>query len=129
MKNLRGLSLILGASLLGVGIATLVTNPDRASYETYATRRLTAHLQDEVCPQAGILEDLCDSALRDNQPQIQEFIANNTERENFLFWSIYKTELSAGDLVPGAIRSVVPAYYFETVGVFSSFYTYEAKQI
>jgi hypothetical protein len=128
MKNLHGLAFILGASLLGIGVATFVTNPDQASYETYATRRLTAHLQDQVCPQAGILEDVCNSALRDNQPQIRQFIADNTERRNFLFWSIYETNLSAGELLPTVIRTVIPEYHFETIGVFSSFYTYEAKR-
>lgn len=129
MKNLRGLAYILGASLLGIGVATFVTNPAQASYETYATRRLTAHLSENVCTKAGILADVCRSALSDNQSQIKQFISNNTDRQNFLFWSVYKTDLAAGDLLPSALRDAVPAYHFETVGIFSSFYTYEAERL
>lgn len=129
MKNLRGLAYILGASLLGIGVATFVTNPDQASYETYATRRLTAHLEENVCVRAGILAELCDSALRDNQAQIKRFISTNTDRQNFLFWSVYKTDLAAGELLPSALQGSIPSYHFETVGIFSSFYTYQAERL
>lgn len=129
MKNLRGLAYILGVSLLGIGVATVVTNPLQASYEIYATRRLTAYLEENVCIKAGILSDVCDSALRDNQPQIKQFISTNTDRQNFLFWSIYKTDLDAGNLLPSALRGAVPAYHFESIGIFSSFYTYQAEKL
>jgi len=129
MKNLRGLAYILGASLLGIGVATFVTNPDQASYEIYATRRLTVHLEENVCIKAGILAEICNSALRDNQPQIKQFIASSTDRQNFGLWSIYTTDLSAGDLLPAALQGAVPDYHFETVGIFSGFYTYKAERI
>jgi hypothetical protein len=129
MKNLRGLAYVIGASLLGIGVATFVTNPDQSSYEAYATRRLTAYLDEQVCAKAGILSNVCESALRDNQSQIKQFIANNTDRQNFLFWSIYKTDLAAGELLPSALQDAVPAYHFETVGLFSSFYTYTAERL
>lgn len=129
MKNLRVLAYILGASLLGIGVATFVTNPQQSSYEVYATRRLTTYLGANVCTEAGILSSVCNSALNDNQSQIKKFIATNTDRQNFLFWSIYKTDLAAGDLLPSALQDAVPAYHFETVGIFSSFYTYEAERL
>lgn len=129
MKSSRGFAYVVGVCLLGIGVATAVTNPGQASYEAYATRRLTAYLQDEVCPKAGILEDTCSSALVDNQAQIRQFVGRNTERQNFVFWSIYQTELSLGDALPSIVSDLVPSYYFESVGIFSSFYTYKAERI
>lgn len=129
MRKLHGFAYILGVSLLGIGVATVITNPDRASYEAYASRRLTAYLQENVCGKAGILEDPCEAAIRDNQSQIQQFIANGTERQNFLFISIYTTNLSVDELLPSIARGLVPSYRFETVGVFSSFYTYRADRL
>ena len=129
MKNIRGLLLIVGASLLGIGVATVVTNPGQAQYEDYATRQLTAYLQQNVCPNTAILDGICSSALRDNQSQIRRFISTNTERQNYLFWSVYQTDLAPGELLPSVIGDTLPAYHFETIGVFSSFHTYKADRI
>ncbi|GAB4227498.1 MAG: hypothetical protein Kow00121_56240 [Elainellaceae cyanobacterium] len=129
MKRLHGYAYILGASLLGIGVATIVTNPDQDSYEAYASQRLSIYLQDNVCNRASILESTCESALRDNQPQIQQFITQGTERQNYLFWSVYRTNLSVDELLPSVVQGLVPSYHFETVGIFSSFYTYRAEQI
>lgn len=129
MKNLRGLAYIIGVSLLGVGVATIVTNPDQAGYERYAAQRLTVYLQENACAKAGILEDTCESALRDNQDQLRQFISTNTERHNYGLWSIYETNLSPDDILPSAVSGLLPSYHFETVGVFSSFYTYKADRI
>ncbi|WP_416667588.1 DUF4359 domain-containing protein [Egbenema bharatensis] len=129
MKNLRGLLYVVGASLLGIGVATVVTNPRQAQYEEYATRQLSAYLQQNVCPNAAILDSLCRSAVRDNQAQIRGLIAANTERQNYLFWSVYQTELAPGELLPPVIGGTLPAYHFESVGVFSSFHTYRADRI
>lgn len=126
---MRGLLYVIGASLLGIGVATVVTNPGQAPYETYATQQLSTYLQQEVCPNTVIIDNLCRSAVRDNQSQIRQFIATNTERQNYLFWSIYKTDLAPGELLPPAIGSSLPAYHFETIGIFSSFHTYKADRI
>lgn len=125
----QGLLYFLGASLLGIGVATAVTNPGQARYEDYASQRLTTYLEQEVCPKAGVLESPCRGALRDNQSQIKKFIADNTDRQNFLFWSIYKTNLSPGELLPPVVSGLLPAYHFETVGVFSSFHIYKAEKV
>jgi hypothetical protein len=129
MKNMRGLFYVIGASLLGIGVATVVTNPHQARYETYATQQLSTYLQQEVCPNTVIIDSLCRSAVRDNQAQIRRFIATNTERENYIFWSIYKTDLAPGELLPPAIGGSLPAYHFETIGIFSSFHTYKAERL
>lgn len=127
--KLKGLAYVLGASLLGIGIATLITNPSPERYERYAAEKLSLYLQDNLCAQAGVLESTCESALISNQTQIQNLIADNTDRQNFGFWSVYTTDLNPGELLPAVISGLLPAYHFETVGVFSSFYTYEAEEV
>ncbi|NJO41253.1 MAG: DUF4359 domain-containing protein [Cyanobacteria bacterium CRU_2_1] len=129
MKNLKAVAYFLAASLLGIGVATAVTNPNRESYENYATRRITAHLQENTCTDAGLLKSVCSSFLEDNQAQINEFVAVNTKQQNFLFWSIYKTDLSLKESLPSIAKDLIPSYHFETVGIFSSFFTYRAQRI
>ncbi|MBD0389868.1 MAG: DUF4359 domain-containing protein, partial [Nostoc sp. C3-bin3] len=52
--------------------------------------------------------------------QIQEIIARTTERQNYIIFSIYRTDLK--------ISSWIPSYKFETVGAFDQFYTYTAEK-
>lgn len=127
--KLQGLAYILGASLLGIGVATAVTNPSPERYEIFAAQTLSAYLQKNVCSKAGVLENTCESAIQDNQPQLKKFIADNTQRQNFLFWSIYKTDLAPGELLPPVVGGLLPAYHFETVGVFSGFHIYQANKV
>ncbi|MDJ0899337.1 MAG: DUF4359 domain-containing protein [Xenococcus sp. MO_188.B8] len=108
------LGLILSGSIL------LITNPGNRNYEQYASTKLNNYLKDNVCSEATknlrkpclILVDLA-------RPQLNFAIANQTQRQNFLFFSIYQTDLS--------IPSALPDYHFETLGIFDKFYTYSAE--
>ncbi|MBC7970311.1 MAG: DUF4359 domain-containing protein [Verrucomicrobia bacterium] len=125
-------------ALTGLGVALALTNPTKPAYNRYATERLTLYLNDNVCPQApnilgNNLQDQCVELLKENQADIRKLITQNTEQSNFLFLSLYTTNLSAYDLLPRDIRQFVspqllPAYTFETVGVFQSFHTYKARR-
>jgi Domain of unknown function (DUF4359) len=120
---------LLGLVLVGLGVAMAVTNPGQDSYEEYATQQLTAYLRDNTCADAGeLLRAGCNQLLNENQSEIQELIAANTERQNFGVVSLYKTDLSVGELLPSFLRSAVPSYRFETVGVLSSFHVVKAKK-
>ena len=44
----------------------------------------------------------------------------NTRQQNFIFFSIYTTDLS--------VSSMIPSYHFETVGALQNFYTYKAQE-
>jgi hypothetical protein len=120
---------LLGLVLAGLGVAMAVTNPGQDSYEEYATQQLTTYLRDNTCADAGeLLRAGCNQLLNENQSEIQELIAANTERQNFGVVSLYKTDLSVGELLPSFLRSAVPSYRFETVGVLSSFHVVKAKK-
>jgi hypothetical protein len=120
---------LFSMALVGLGVAMAVTNPSQAGYEAYATQKLTQYLRDNTCAEAGkVLEDSCNKLIRENQSEIKDIIASNTQRENFWVVSVYKTDLSVGQLLPSFLSGLVPSYHFETVGLFSNFHIVEAKK-
>ncbi|MBN3881015.1 MULTISPECIES: DUF4359 domain-containing protein [unclassified Nostoc] len=113
----------VGLAALGVTMAK--TNPGQVEYEEYAVQRLTKYLKTDVCKKTtNIIENLirfnCDKLVDSANPQIQEIIARTTERQDFLIFSVYRTDLK--------INSWIPSYKFETVGAFDQFYTYTAEE-
>jgi hypothetical protein len=128
MKGIKVLLYVILMSVLGLGVAMFVTNPDQAKYDEYAAKQLSAYMKDNLCKKADGLEESCNNLLRDNEAEIKTFISEHTERENYGVVSLYKTDLSVDGFVPFFLRSFVPEYHFETVGVFGSFHTYESKE-
>lgn len=115
-----------GITLTGLAGLMVISNPEPKAYEQYATEELTVYLKDKVCNQmpqvlGGILQGHCRNIVDTGKPQIKELVAQKTERQNFLLFSIYRTELS--------LPSPVPSYCFETIAGFEHFYTYQAEQL
>ncbi|MEH2437421.1 MAG: DUF4359 domain-containing protein [Nostoc sp.] len=113
------------AGLAALGMTMANTNPSQVEYEEYAVQRLTEYLKTDVCKKTtNIIENLirfnCDKLVDSANPQIQEIIARTTERQNYIIFSIYRTDLK--------INSWLPSYKFETVGAFDQFYTYTAEK-
>jgi hypothetical protein len=126
MKVLQIVTAIGGVAVLGLGAAMAVTNPDRDAYEEYAVEKLTTYLKDDACPQApkvfgDLLQRQCKTLVDTGRPQIQQIIAKTTQQQNFIFFSIYRTNLEIGP--------ILPVYHFETVGVFQKFYIYQAQKL
>lgn len=110
------------ATLAGLGIAMAITNPSQSDYEEYAIAQLTAYLKDNTCTQTlkdwdNFIEHSCTLLVDIGRPQLQKIIVDNTKDRNFIFFSIYRTELS--------ISPLLPAYRFETVAALQKFYTYQ----
>lgn len=113
------------AGLAALGVAMAKTNPSQVEYEEYAVQRLTEYLKTDVCKKTtNFIENLirfnCDKLVDSANPQIQEILARTTERQNYIIFSIYRTNLT--------INSWIPSYKFETVGAFDQFYTYTAEK-
>ena len=113
------------AGLAALGVAMAKTNPSQVEYEEYAVQRLTKYLKTDVCKKTtNFIENLirfnCDNLVDSANPQIQEILARTTERQNYIIFSIYRTDLK--------INSWIPSYKFETVGAFDQFYTYTAEK-
>ncbi|MBF2027837.1 MAG: DUF4359 domain-containing protein [Oscillatoriales cyanobacterium C42_A2020_001] len=111
------------ASITSLGIVMAVTNPSQAAYETYATQKIVTLLDRNVCAEAptafGLRND-CKNLLKTNRSKIREFVADSTERRDFLFFSVYTTRLS--------VASFLPTYRVETIGAFHQFQIYETIQ-
>lgn len=111
------------AGLVGLGIFMAMTNPDQSAYDTFTTQRLAAFLRENVCaeaPETFNLRHDCLALIQNNRSQLQEFVSKNTYRRNFVFFSVYTTELS--------VAPFVPTYRVQTIGVFNNFYIYDATQ-
>lgn len=113
------------AGLAALGVTMAKTNPSQVEYEEYAVQRLTKYLKTDVCKKStNFIENLihfnCDKLVDSANPQIQEIIARTTERQNYIIFSIYRTDLK--------INSLIPSYKFETVGALDQFYTYTAEK-
>ncbi|MHC5598571.1 MAG: DUF4359 domain-containing protein [Nostoc sp.] len=113
------------AGLAALGVTMAKTNPNQLEYEEYAVQRLTKYLKTDVCKKTtNIIENLihfnCEKLVDSANPQMQEIIARTTERQNYIIFSIYRTDLK--------INSWMPSYRFETVGAFEQFYTYTAEE-
>lgn len=121
MRRLKLAAIVGGLALIGVGGVLALTNPNQENYEAFATQKLTTYLGDNVCIKAPFgLKEQCKSALVSNRAEIQKLISDGTRQQNYLFFSIYTTDLS--------LTSLLPSYHFETVAVFQQFYVYQAKQ-
>ncbi|NJM69517.1 MAG: DUF4359 domain-containing protein [Scytonema sp. RU_4_4] len=114
---------VVGVTVLGMAMAN--TNPNQTKYEDYAVQRLTEYLQSNVCKKSpNLFENFihwnCDKLLEAANPRMKEIISLSTEKQDFIIFSIYRTDLKLNDLVP--------SYQFETVGAFDNFYTYSAQK-
>jgi hypothetical protein len=125
MKNMKPLALWGLIILGGVGSAMAITNPSPVAYEEFAVLRLTEYLKQEVCSQAptllgNSLQAQCLAVVNSSQPQLKQIIARSTQQQNFLLFSIYKTEL--------AVSPMLPSYHVETLAILRSFHIYKTEQ-
>lgn len=125
MKSLKIITYIGVAAIAGLGVVMAITNPSQASYEKFAVQQLTEYLKKDVCQKApkvfgNLLQRNCSVLVDSSRPQMQQIIAQTTQKQNFLFFSIYRTDLS--------INPFIPTYHFETVGLFQNFYIYTAEE-
>lgn len=111
-----------------------VTNPDQDSYNQYAARLLSQQLQEKECVKLDdSFRDLCKLLERkEGQSLLRQLVSKNTQRQNFLLGSIYKTNLSTRDVVPSFLNNLLslPAitYEAESIGLFGQFQTYRIDQ-
>jgi Domain of unknown function (DUF4359) len=123
MKPLKLIAIMGGALLIGASGILAATNPDQTSYESFAATQLTHYLGQEVCGDAA--KDLglgqeCEKLLRSRQSAIRRLVARQTERQNFLLFSIYRTNLE--------LMAFLPSYQFETVAALGQFHIYKSEK-
>lgn len=128
---------VLAATLVLAGaIALTATNPTSEDYETFAVEQAKDYLKTEVCPEklpliGNALEEECQTFLDSEaaQPQLRAVIASGTDRQNFVLFSLYRTELAIDTLFPFIPRGLVPAYEIKSVGLARSLHLYGADSL
>lgn len=119
--SLKAMMTAFGAiATTSFGAIMMATNPSQAAYETYATSQVVTLLNHEVCADApksfGVQND-CKALVNAHQSQIRQLIAENTQQRDFVFFSVYTTDVS--------VAAFLPEYRVETVGAFRQFHIYE----
>jgi len=122
MNALRVVTAIGGTVLTALGVTMALTNPGQDTYEKFAVEQLTIYLKTEGCTQVPVilgdsLQRQCKTLVDKNRPQIEQLVSKTTQRQNFIVFSIYRTNLEVG--------SFLPVYRFETLGVFQKLYIYK----
>jgi Domain of unknown function (DUF4359) len=121
---MRRWQIILVSIVAGCGFGGLMalTNPDRSAYESYAVDRI-GDLAKEECDHApaglGVLiQETCRTAIAAYKPHLQPLLATTTSRQNWLLFSIYRSDIS------------IPAVNFqarvEAIGILDRFFVYKA---
>lgn len=105
---------ISGILFLALGIILMLTNPSQKRYEEFATKQLILYLKENVCNKKSadlaeaLKSQMCNLMVDTGQKQLPQVIGKTTQRHNYLFLSIYETNLYI--------------YNFETIGIFNDFY-------
>jgi hypothetical protein len=113
------------AVLIALGVAMAATNPSPVEYEEYATQRLSEYLKEQGCSKTpNFLDNLikfnCAKLIDSASPQIKQIIKASTQKQDYLLFSVYRTDLQ--------INNLIPSYKFETVGALDNFFTYKAEK-
>ena len=129
---------IAGVGLAAVGISAIATNPGPAAYEEYAVEKLAVVLSKECQTWAqkdkgdgwvGLLQKVlqggCPRLVESSKPWLRGVVAENTQRQNYLILSVYRTELSVSELIPGLSDYELEA---ETIGIYRRFFIIKAEQ-
>ncbi len=134
MAKLRVAPYLAGMALVGLGVAMAVTNPSEAAYRDYAARRLTQQLQENECVKLDAsYRDLCKLLDREQgQTLLKRLVDDNTERQNYLLFSLYKTSFSTNDVLPSFLSGLLSlpeiSYQTESIGVFGQFQIYRVDK-
>ncbi len=117
---------VMGIIIIGLGAIAFITNPGEKGYQKYAEATFKTRFKDKVCAQVmedwGVwLESQCHIVVNTASPYLTQIVSQQTERQNFLLFSIYQADLP--------LPSPFPTYHLETVGILGNFYTYQAKKL
>lgn len=133
MKISQVIGMVGGIGIICIGAIATVSNPQEARYQKYAGEKIAFYLKENVCQNSNsnlpidlgkfsskALENYCKTLVDASQSQLGELIGKQTSHQNYVFFSIYQTEIQ--------LPEPFPHYSFETLGIFSNFYTFRAEK-
>jgi Domain of unknown function (DUF4359) len=88
------------AAIAGLGLTLALTNPKQEIYTEFATRTVSKFLVRDLCkantqtPKGfeTLVKDGCQAFMHQGSSEIHSFIEHNTERQDFLIFSLYTTD-------------------------------------
>jgi hypothetical protein len=120
---MRQWQIVLLSILAGCGLGGMMalSNPDRSDYENYAVEQI-GNLAKDQCDRAPaglgiLLQGPCRAAIEAYKPQLRPLLAATTSRQNWIFFSIYRSDIS--------IPIVNLNARVESIGIFNNFFTYK----
>jgi hypothetical protein len=86
--------------VVGAGAVLALTNPKQEAYTTFATQTVSRFLVKDLCrandrsPKLldSLFKDGCQVFMRRGEAEIRTFVTHNTERQDFILFSLYTTE-------------------------------------
>jgi Domain of unknown function (DUF4359) len=87
-------------AITGVALTLALTNPRQEVYTEFATHTVSKFLVRDLCKANAqapkgfetLVKDGCQAFMRQGSSEIRSFIENNTERQDFLLFSLYTTD-------------------------------------
>lgn len=124
-----------GVFVLGVAGLLSATNPSPEQYADFAGQKAVTYLETDVCTQklpivGNSFQDECIKTVQSPETlaKVRSLMLENTVRENYIVFSIYKTDLSIQDLVPFLPGNLLPQYQAESLGILKFFHTFATKE-
>ncbi|MFW6296397.1 MAG: DUF4359 domain-containing protein [Halothece sp.] len=111
---------ILG--IVGMGLILIFTNPNSDRYRNHLSQEISTNLQEDFCAEAPsafghLLQRQCDSLVENQESQLKNIIDYSTQRNNYLLFSIYETEV--------AVINGLPHYQAKSIGLLNHFWIYQ----
>jgi hypothetical protein len=131
---IRRCLVVTGLSLVGLGTLFAATNPGPDRFEQFALTQASIYLQQQVCtqplPVLGIrLVEQCQQLVQQNSLAIALLLRNSTRREDYCFFSLYRTDLAIANHLPFLPRTLGPRYEVKTLAVLGRFYILSARPL
>jgi Domain of unknown function (DUF4359) len=84
----------------GAGLTLAFTNPRQEAYTEFATRTVSKFLVRDLCKANAqaprgfetLVKDGCQAFMNRGSSEIRSFVEHNTERQDFLVFSLYTTD-------------------------------------
>lgn len=128
---------LVGGGVLLVGTVGILgaTNPSAEQYADFVGQKAVTYLETDVCTQklpivGNSFQDECVKTVQSPETlaKVRSLMLANTERKNYILFSLYKTDLSIQDVFPLLPGNLLPKYQAESLGILTLFHTFTAKE-
>ncbi len=114
--------------LIGCGLVLALSNPPIKDYRLYAGRKFSHLLSQKLCIDSHfkmlstIVGKDCEVLVTAQQPVFEYLTEKFTTRTNYVFFSIYQTQIGGDALIPNLL---LPTYQFSTFAFVGQFFTFD----